>query len=363
MFSTKNKYQIVGLLVLLIICAFNMFVYTFDKALYFYLDNNTLQSVSQVSAQDNNERTVWLGGDVVGFEYQSKGVLVLGKNKLFTHDSFVDNLPDDELMQGDIITEVNGCEVNTPAQIESMLNDKNAKIDVVNIKAIRKGKEYNTNIKPAYDLLTHKYKLGLWVKNTINGIGTLTYIDKQTNRYGALGHHIVEPNTNVELPVNSGALYGCTLLGIKRSVRGCAGEMRGILKTDAILGDVDKNLSSGIYGNMTNNILSSKRTSITLGGKDTVVPGKALIYCCIDGKNVRAYDIEIIKTNRHNTENRNMVIKITDQRLIKATGGIVQGMSGSPIVQNGKLIGAVTHVFVNDATKGFGIFVDHMIHN
>ena len=364
MFTNKKADYIICIVFVLIILTVSVFSAQNAICDYFkYNSSLNTRSAMLVVAASDQPKTVLLGGDSVGFEYQSRGVLVLGKNKLFIKDDFVDNFCNDEIVQGDIIMQVNGADVNTPDEICEILNNKEQQGRYVSIKAVRKGKIYETSIKPAYDLLTKKYKLGLWVKNTINGLGTLTYIDEQTGRFGALGHHILENNTGVSLPVNNGDLYGCTVLGIKRAVRGNTGEIKGLLKTNAVLGTVDKNISSGIYGEANELMLNQQRARIAVGGKHTVVPGKALMYCSIDGKNVRAYDIEIIKTNRQSYGNKDMVIKVTDNRLIKASGGIVQGMSGSPIVQNGKLIGAVTHVFINDATKGFGIYIDNMLPN
>ncbi len=336
---------------------------TQNSTLDYYLLNTI--KLKSVSANILPTKKVFLGGQTVGFEYNTKGVLVIGKNKVYSNNQFIDNLQNNELMQGDIIISVNGTEVNSAKEISGLINQEQTDAKYVTIKAMRKGKEYQTKIKPAYDLLTKKYKLGLWVKNDVSGLGTLTYIDPTNNTYGALGHSIIEPNTNSLIPVLNGKLYDCAVLGIKRAVRGSAGEIRGILKTNVILGDVQKNASTGVFGqiNIDNKLLKDNYTEIEVGGKYTIIPGKALMYCCIDGKNVRAYDIEIVKLNNKNETYKDMVIKVTDPRLIKATGGIVQGMSGSPIVQNGKLVGAVTHVFVNDATKGFGVFIDNMLKN
>ena len=316
-----------------------------------------------VNAEIMPEKTVLLGGDVIGMEYNTQGIFVVGKNKLMGKEGFYDNLSNNELINGDVITEINGIEVNNATDVSKILNSNEFNGEMVDVKAIRKGKEYNTRIKPAYDLLTKKYKLGLWVKTKINGIGTLTYIDKESHRFGSLGHGISESGSNILLDVLDGEVYGCCVLGIKQATRGAAGELRGMLKTNKVLGTVEKNVSSGLYGEIKDSSMLESRKEIAVGGKHTVVPGKALIYCSIDGRNVRAYDIEIIKTATNSASNKNMIIKVVDKRLLAATGGIVQGMSGSPIVQNGKLVGAVTHVFVNDSTKGFGIFIDNMIQN
>ena len=307
-------------------------------------------------------KTVLLGGDTWGVEYNTEGVLVLGKNKLYNNHEFFDNIINNEIASGDLITEVNGVKVNSGHEIANLLN-AGCNNKEISVKAVRKGKEFSTVLKPAYDVLTKKYKLGLWVKNKVSGIGTLTYINPETNRFGSLGHAIVENNSNLAIPVLNGEVYDCSVLSVKRASKGVAGELRGILKTNKVFGTVDKNVSQGVFGVVNDDEEILNRKEILVGGKHSVVPGKALIYCSIDGKNIRAYDIEIIKVAYNNKENRDMVIKVTDQTLIKATGGIVQGMSGSPIVQNGKLVGAVTHVFLNDATKGFGIFIDNMLKN
>lgn len=318
--------------------------------------------IKSVNANIVPPKKVLLGGDTWGIEYNTQGVLVLGKNKLYNNHEFFDNLLNNELTSGDLITEVNGVEVNSGYEIASLLNSDDKGEEVL-IKAIRKGKEYSTRIKPAYDVLTKKYKLGLWVKNKVNGIGTLTYINPETNRFGSLGHAIVENNSNLAVPVLNGEVYDCSVLSVRRASKGTAGELRGVLKQNRVLGTVDKNVSEGVYGYVDSEEEIKNRKEILVGGKHSVVPGKALIYCSIDGKNIRAYDIEIVKVVYNNKESRDMIIKVTDPTLIKATGGIVQGMSGSPIVQNGKLVGAVTHVFLNDATKGFGIFIDNMLKN
>lgn len=351
-------------------CAFFfcLFVLTFssDMPTNSLLDensfNNELKCVS-TSVDLGTSKSVLLGGDAIGFEYNTKGVLVVGKNKIYNGDLFFDNIINNEVQAGDIITEVNGVFVNSALEISSILNaDENIGNDA-EITAVRKGKKYDVKLKPAYDVLTKKYKLGLWVKNSVSGIGTLTYIDQKNLRFGALGHPVMDANSNSALEVLNGMLYDCAVLGIKQAKRGMAGEIRGVLKMNAVMGSVEYNEDAGIYGSISNEKLLEGRKEIEVGGKNSVVPGEALIFCSIDGRSIRAYDIEIIKICHNSSSKKDLVLKVVDKRLLDATGGIVQGMSGSPIVQNGKLIGAVTHVFVNDASKGFGIFIDNMLKN
>lgn len=297
-------------------------------------------------------KQVYLGGDTLGFSYQGDGVLVIAKGS-----NAVENIE-----TGDIIKSINGEDINSVAKLSSVLN--NVSDGFVTAKIVRNNKNIEMKIKPAYDALAKKYKLGVWARESMSGIGTLTFIDPETARFGALGHPIKEQNTESILGVSNGQVHDCTILGVKRAARGEAGELRGVfIRSQSEMGTVDKNCEYGMYGNLNlNNKKFQNKQLVEVGGRLSAHPGKAQIYSSLDGKNIRAYDIEIIKTNYQSAKSpKNMIFKVTDEALISATGGIVQGMSGSPIVQDGKLIGAVTHVFVNDATKGFGIYIDNML--
>lgn len=316
---------------------------------------NTLR-LRTVNATESKK--VYIGGDTLGFSYKGKGLLVISNNGL--------GVENEDIKIGDIIKSVNGVEINSVRDLQKVLEDKEVVNNGAVIKLIRNNSEVEKKIKPSYDVLTQKYKLGVWTKDSLNGVGTLTYIDANTGRFGALGHPIVEPNTNAILEVNHGDVQKCTVLGVKKAGRGSPGEIKAVLgRTASMIGNIDKNCDSGIYGYLDmQKVDTRERLLVDLGGRLSAKPGKASIYSAIDGKNIRAYDIEIIKTNYQGTgSQKNLVFKVTDSRLLQNTGGIVQGMSGSPIVQNGHLIGAVTHVFVNDPTKGFGIYIDNMINN
>jgi len=329
---------------------------------YMLFNTIKLKSVDAITLDDSY---VYLGGDPFGFVCDSAGVIVVGKNLIQSNINMpFDNLQNNELRVGDVIKEVNGIAISSGKDISNILNNKDNLGKNVNITGIRKNKQFNTNVKPAYDLYAKKYKLGVWVKEQLSGIGTITYIKPDTLRYGALGHPLVEPASENIIQIAEGDVYDCNILGIKRAVRGEPGEYRGVISSNTVFGTVDKNTDCGIYGNFNNKDILKERTLIPIGTRNDVKPGKAQIYSCLDGKNVRAYDIEIIKTNYNNPSNKkSLVFKVTDKRLKETTGGIVQGMSGSPIVQNGKLVGAVTHVFINDATKAFGIYLENMLQN
>ncbi|MBQ7977303.1 MAG: SpoIVB peptidase [Clostridia bacterium] len=295
-------------------------------------------------------KKVYLGGDTLGFSYQGDGVLVVANNA------------NSNLETGDIIKSINGQEIDSVRDLTETINS-NADNEAV-IKLVRKGQNIETKVKPAYDVISQRYKLGVWARDSMSGIGTLTYIDPETGRFGALGHPIKEQRTDSILDVSDGTVHNCAILGVKRAIRGEPGELRGIfVRSNSEMGEVDKNCDCGMYGTLNlENEKFQNRQLVEVGGRMSAHPGKAQIYSSIDGKTIRAYDIEIIKTNYQGASSpKNMIFKVTDNRLISATGGIVQGMSGSPIIQDGKLIGAVTHVFVNDATKGFAIYIDNML--
>ena len=207
------------------------------------------------------------------------------------------------------------------------------------------------------------YKLGIWVRDSIQGLGTVTYITAD-NQFGALGHGIHDSDIETLLEIEEGRVYNTEILRIQKGKKGTPGGMEGMIiyNRSNILGEINKNADNGIYGTIKNidSLVDEKRT-VPVCVKSEVKKGDAVIRCCVDGK-VKEYDIEILKINRFVLEaNKGMVIKITDDDLIRQTGGIVQGMSGSPILQNGKIVGAVTHVFVNDPTKGSGIFIEDML--
>ena len=308
-----------------------------------------------------NSNEVYVGGNTVGFSLNSKGVVLIGHSDIVTKEGKVDTLQGSKLEVGDIITKINNEEVSKVSDISRVIKDiKDDKEIVVNI--IKNGKEEETTIKPALDIYTQSYKLGIWVKDETSGVGTLTYIKKEDGSFGALGHAICDGETNLPFNVKDGDMFPCQILGVNKGQKGKPGEVKALFLQKNRIGQVKKNSKFGIYGsaNLENDYFKDK-TLFSTGGRLTARAGKAKIRSDVSGQ-VKEYDVEIIKTNYQNSSNeKSMVIKVTDKALLKLTGGIVQGMSGSPIIQNGKIIGAVTHVFVNDSTKGFGIYLDWMI--
>lgn len=303
---------------------------------------------------------VYAGGNCLGFSLQSKGAVIVGSNYVITSDGIKNPFATSGLQVGDVIIKIDDNPINVVSDITKSLDVCEGR--VVNLTVKRGDKTLNLNITPSLDMQTNKYKLGLWLKDDASGVGTLTFVNNTTKRFGSLGHAITNSSGQI-FEVSGGEIYNANVIGVKKGERGVPGELLGIFNQSNSQGLIDKNNNYGVYGtiNEDNDLILNKQ-AIELGGRLTAKPGKAHILTTIDGQNIEMFDIEIIKTNFQNSaEEKSMVIRVTDSKLLNKTGGIVQGMSGSPIIQDGKLVGAVTHVFVNDPTKGFGLYLDWMI--
>ena len=291
------------------------------------------------------------GGENIGIELNSKGVIIVG-----TYEVNGKN-PAKEvgIHAGDKITKINNKEVSS---IEEMLNivEKTTNKENIDITYLRAGKENKTTLRLT-KTNDNIYKTGLYVKDTISGVGTLTYIDPNTKLFGALGHEIIEKNTGQKLEIKDGKIYSSTVTGITRSDIGKPGEKNARYDSSNIFGKVKENTTNGIFGNYTSTLPNKKLYKVA---KDNEVKmGDATILTVIDGNIVESFGINILKVSTN--EVKNILFEITDSRLLKKTGGIVQGMSGSPIIQDDYIIGAVTHVVVDDPSKGYGIFITKML--
>lgn len=320
-----------------------------------------LFNVTSLRVEVVNDDEVLLGGDCIGITLKSKGLQVIGSNYVLTKNGPQNPMTGSDLEVGDVLLQINGKLINEISDISNALEKNNGeKVDLL----IKKNGVLKTiQIMPALDKQSGEYKLGLWVKNDASGVGTLTYIKEDDLRFGALGHSINKSESNEILEVSGGEIFNCNVIGVKEGRRGVAGELLGIFSQNNPQGNIDKNIKYGIFGNVYENadILLNKDI-IEVGGKISAKPGYAQIASTINGTDVELFDIELIRVNYQSSANeKSMVFRVTDDRLIDRTGGIVQGMSGSPIIQDGKIIGAVTHVFVNDPTKGFGVYIDWMI--
>ena len=301
-------------------------------------------------------------GNTVGVKIKMEGILVIGVSEV---DSFSGErlapAKDGGIKSGDTIFEINGKKLEG---INDMIKqiDK-SKGDRLEIKYKRGNSIYITTINPIEGVNDRKYHIGLWVRNSTAGIGTMTFYDPESHIFGALGHGITDIDTGVLMPVNSGEVLESNIIAIKKGTQGSPGELKGIfMENKAPMGNIYKNDQCGIYGEMLseNNVFKNRLYPIGIRGQVKV--GPATILSNIDSNNIEEFNIYIEKVARQSFSGpKGMVIKVTDKRLLESTGGIVQGMSGSPIIQNGKLIGAVTHVLVNDPTRGYGIFIEWML--
>lgn len=291
------------------------------------------------------------GGETIGIEVHSKGVLVVGFYKVDGQDI----AQDAGFKVGDIITKVNNKSVYNISTMTKNLQETTTNEDI-KFNIIRSGKYRTINLKIniGEDGLV---KTGLYVKDQINGLGTLSFI-LEDNTFASLGHEIIESNTREKFEISEGEIYDASVSGINRSYDGNAGEKNAEYDKSEITGIIKENDITGIYGKYNKD--TSDREFVSVAEPNEVSTGKATIKTVIEGENVEEFEIKIIDINK-NSDTKNILFEITDERLLKETGGVVQGMSGSPIMQNNKMIGVVNYVIVNDTSKGYGIFVTKML--
>lgn len=340
--SSDNKKRIFTMFICLILLIFTYTAINFKELIAVY--NSEKDTRANIKDMD-----IALGGEAVGIKLLATGVLVMGVDR-----------QDTDLLVGDIILSINDMKVESNSQVADIL--KKSTGDTLKLEISRNNSTFETNISPEKDSVTGEYKLGLWVKDSSAGVGTMTFYDKNTLRFASLGHGVTETKENYILPITSGGITKTLIYSIKKGEVKDAGELKGTLSNN-VLGDIRFNSENGIYGNLSdseNDTIKSKE-SIQILTKSKIKEGKASIFCTLDDNQVHEYEINIDKVLLTSSGNKNMIIKITDENLIKKTGGIVQGMSGSPIVQDGKLVGAITHVFLNDPTRGYGVFIENMI--
>lgn len=311
------------------------------------------------SSQKISEQ-VYLGGYPLGLTIDGDGVTVIGLNEFFdVQGELACPAMNAGIQINDVIIELDNRKIFSSAKLVEIASASNGK--PLEIKYIRQGQTHTATITPQADLAAGQYRLGLWTRDSSSGIGTLTYVRKNL-KFGSLGHPITDPNGEI-VSCDNGGVFNCTINGVNKGKRGAAGELKGTFSFEKRIGNLYLNNKYGAFG--TFNTLPAFCTNLMpVADVNEVAVGKAQIYCTINGNTPEYFDIEIVKANRQTSKNdKGMVIHVTDKRLLEISGGIVQGMSGSPIVQNGKLVGAVTHVFVNDPTRGYGIYAKWMLEN
>ncbi len=321
------------------------------------------QTVKEVSVNVIENTEVIPIGKIIGLKLYTNGVLIVGMSEIedvnHKKERPFENL---DIQEGDTILKVNDLEIQT---IENLQKEINAsKGENINLTLLKEdGSIETSNIKPV-QVSNKEYKLGLWVKDAATGVGTLTYYEPTTKSFAALGHGITDNDTDSLINIESGNVVTSRVISIQKGEQGKPGEIRGSIINQPTIGTVYKNTDFGIYGELTNlsnlNIDYNKKIQIAL--RNEIKIGNAKMLCSVDGKETKEYDIKIEKIyDSNNTNNKSMMIEVTDEELIGKTGGIIRGLSGAPIIQDGKFVGAVTNVLVNSPTKGYAIFADMMI--
>ncbi len=257
------------------------------------------------------------------------------------------------LRTGDVIVKCGGSAITSTEQFQTLLQKNGS--EAADLQISRSGNSMTLSVEPSQND-QGVYCIGAWVRDSMAGIGTMTYYDPSTGVFGALGHGVTDTDTALLMPFSNGSILPSTVKAVKKGEAGSAGELRGDFDLTNDLGPLYANTGSGIFGKL--NTAPGTEAAVPVG---TALPGPAVIRANVQGDDVREYCIEILKVSSNSTDGRDLVLSVTDPALLETTGGIVQGMSGSPILQNGKIVGAVTHVLLNDPTKGYGILIENML--
>lgn len=296
-------------------------------------------------------------GCTVGLQLEAGGVIVAGFSDVNTAEGTVRPAADAGLKIGDVITGVGGRSTATAAEFLSALAALNG--ESVELSARRGGAELMLRVTPAMSQ-EGSWQLGLWLRDGVSGIGTVTFYDQESGSFGALGHGINDTDTGKLLPFTQGSVTDAAVVDVVKGAPGAPGELCGQPAQDAVLGALEKNTDSGVFGTADLSGLCCSQP-VPVATEDEVHLGPASILSTVSEGGVEEYDVEISRIYRQRADQRFLLLTVTDPRLIERTGGIVQGMSGSPILQDGKLVGAVTHVLLSDATRGYGISIQDML--
>ncbi len=311
-----------------------------------------------VNAEDSS-KYVYLGGQSFGVKFYADGAIIVNLENYFDGTKYICPAKESGLKINDVITEAEGKEIKSNEDLQNIITE--SKGESIELKVKRNNKEISKIVTPAKNV-AGMYLIGAWIRDSCAGLGTITYYDETNNSFAALGHGICDSDTSILMPLSTGETVEASISGISKSTSGKAGSLNGYF-TDTEIGILTQNTVLGIYGTINENYYYQDN-KIELANTDEIRTGKAEIYTTIENSNVDKFDIEITKIcNNSQNSNENFVIKITDEKLINSCGGIVQGMSGSHIVQNGKIVGAVTHVFVNEPIEGYGIAIQNMVAN
>ena len=321
-----------------------------SREYYQYVSNNITRTVNPI-------------GRTIGLKLYTDGVLVVGMSEVDGADGNKYKPYENSMIEeGDMIKSINGNAISNTEELVNLINKSNG--EAISIRYQRESEEIYTTITPI-KASDGTYMIGLWVRDAAAGIGTLTYYEESTKTFAALGHGINDVDTTKLLNISNGELVTSQIVSIVKGQKGKPGEIRGIIDKGEVIGNIEVNSSIGVYGNVTNFdfINKVKLPEVPVAARNQINEGKATIICQLTNEDkVEEYEIEIKRIYRTNyKDNKSMMIKITDDKLIEKTGGIIPGMSGTPIIQNGKFVGAITNVLLNDPTQGYAIFADMMM--
>ena len=292
-----------------------------------------------------------VGGQIVGIRLRTEGVLVAGVGAVVTAEGSCSPAAEAGIREGDLVTAVNGTPVGSAADLIAAVGSLNG--GAAQLCLLRKDKEITVTVQPVLST-EEQWMLGMWLRDGVTGIGTVTFCDPATGAFGALGHSVSDEENGRSVPTRGGEITEAEIVSVIPGAAGSPGELSGCTDVGRVLGQVEKNTEHGIYGHLN----APLRGRIVETGE--LEPGPATILSTVSGREVREYQAVVSRLYR-DAGGRHAVIAVTDAELCARTGGIVQGMSGSPILQNGKLVGAVTHVFVNDPTRGYAISIQDML--
>ena len=329
---------------------------------YCFLQIKREELKKEVSAGTGSENPLIPGGMPIGIYMETDGVMVLGTDEIKSSDGSSTSPAKHLVKDGDYIVGIDEEEVENKQELIEVMQNMSKKTVILHLR--RKMEYIDVKIHPAKDE-EGKYKLGIWVRDNVQGLGTITFLNANSE-FGALGHGIHDVDTSELLEISEGTLYETSIQNIKKGQNGSPGGMEGIIVYNHynVLGSITSNTETGIYGKIDRvDKVFKNQEAYPAASKEEIKTGKAYIRCAVSGE-VKDYEIQITKIDLHPGEvNKGIEIRVTDEELLRITGGIVQGMSGSPILQDGKIVGAVTHVFVQDSTKGYGIFIENMLEN
>ena len=314
--------------------------------------------VSPRTGADYSSLKVYVGGIPFGVKFMTEGVILTGVCDVKTSSGSVCPAAKAGLKQGDVITLVNGTPIVDASTLTCATESSGGK--AITLEYTRDGKRASTSLTPALCAEDGKYKTGMLVRDSGAGIGTVTYVIPGTLDFGGLGHGICDADTGRLTPMGRGSVVGVTINGVIKGLSGTPGEVKGFFSSGKT-GTLLKNTECGVFGAFASLPSGLSSELISLGTRGELKAGKAYILSTLEGTTPKKYEIEISEIRLSSTSNKCFTVKVTDPALLQKSGGIVQGMSGSPIIQNGKLVGAVTHVLINDPTTGYGIFIENML--